>query len=759
MKSTLWLFLGFVIATSFAIGQNNTAHRGSIDFTSSALADTPRFTVPFVIDEGGLKSFGLNFGVDPTATSGVDPALGEIEYPPFPPGGGTTMFRTGAGNLILDITQFTSPAQIDTYQVGIALDESDTTLFPMTFAWPSLNSYYSGTVRLKSDLSGSFFDVNMKTQTSYTQVTYPGPPSMHTWWVYIIAQGPLSGNSLPVVSTFGVAIGGFQAIVHAPVGGNLEPGSLYSAAGSTSTWFEYGATKSYGTSTTPQSVAAGSSMNVSNSFDPSSLPLNSRIHFRAVAQNGLGTFYGGDRIVSNGIPPPELDSAGQVLYRTGTYRDWADAKDLKGKRKSIKCKPDKVAWEFHLMAPGPGIANGLNLKFSMPTTVCVDTFCFNTNVKNTGGAIGSFDSGTVVVVRGLGSKGKLMKVTYEWLVPANPKSKGPKGTVPDSAYVLNQPQLPMPNLVNVGEDIYGGIMQTPVTITVGTNSDPKGAHTVYLSKFKDVTKSLVKDTKVPLYHTRPPHPLNNFDKTGKPILKAQKRLPPDKHNNSLFAEQLTLKLNIAASDSGFFPPGLGNLIYDNSSIVGPFNGMTVRSIVDSVDRYLGCNGAVAGTTDSTVFYIVDSLINAAFAGPIDTNRWSCGNVICTGVKMLDSVPYLHPNPDIMPRADLQHTPSGRYAAEPTDIRLAQNYPNPFNPTTTISFELAMPARVSLTVYNILGQEVARPLSSVEFEDGAHDIRFDGSNLASGVYMYRLDATGTDGRGIKYSTTRKMLLLK
>jgi hypothetical protein len=88
---------------------------------------------------------------------------------------------------------------------------------------------------------------------------------------------------------------------------------------------------------------------------------------------------------------------------------------------------------------------------------------------------------------------------------------------------------------------------------------------------------------------------------------------------------------------------------------------------------------------------------------------------------------------------------------PQKFALYQNYPNPFNPTTTISYDLPERARVKLTIYNLLGQEVAT-LVNAEQEPGRYDVKFDASGLPSGVYFYRLEAG-------KFIEQKKMILIK
>ena len=88
---------------------------------------------------------------------------------------------------------------------------------------------------------------------------------------------------------------------------------------------------------------------------------------------------------------------------------------------------------------------------------------------------------------------------------------------------------------------------------------------------------------------------------------------------------------------------------------------------------------------------------------------------------------------------------------PHQFVLEQNFPNPFNPETSIKFSIPEREFVSLRVYNSLGQEVAIPVES-EMEAGSYNLKFDGSDLSSGIYLYTIKA----GNSVQ---TKKMILMK
>ena len=93
---------------------------------------------------------------------------------------------------------------------------------------------------------------------------------------------------------------------------------------------------------------------------------------------------------------------------------------------------------------------------------------------------------------------------------------------------------------------------------------------------------------------------------------------------------------------------------------------------------------------------------------------------------------------------------------PNRFDLHQNYPNPFNPVTSINYQLAGDAQVTLTIYDIMGQKI-RTVVNENHSSGFHSVLWDGKDnynnpVSSGVYIYRIHAGD-------YIQTRKMILMR
>jgi len=91
------------------------------------------------------------------------------------------------------------------------------------------------------------------------------------------------------------------------------------------------------------------------------------------------------------------------------------------------------------------------------------------------------------------------------------------------------------------------------------------------------------------------------------------------------------------------------------------------------------------------------------------------------------------------------------AGSANDYKLFQNYPNPFNPTTKISYKINVEGQVTLQVYNLVGQVIKVLVSEVQ-TPGRYEVEFDGSELTTGVYLYKLQING-------FTSVKRMTLLK
>ena len=92
-----------------------------------------------------------------------------------------------------------------------------------------------------------------------------------------------------------------------------------------------------------------------------------------------------------------------------------------------------------------------------------------------------------------------------------------------------------------------------------------------------------------------------------------------------------------------------------------------------------------------------------------------------------------------------------YNHHPRDFSLYQNYPNPFNPVTMINYQLPMTNDVELSIYNVLGQKVAILVNERQ-QAGNHQVEWEASGFASGVYYYRIHAG-------EFVDVKKMILIR
>ena len=95
---------------------------------------------------------------------------------------------------------------------------------------------------------------------------------------------------------------------------------------------------------------------------------------------------------------------------------------------------------------------------------------------------------------------------------------------------------------------------------------------------------------------------------------------------------------------------------------------------------------------------------------------------------------------------------------PTVFALSQNYPNPFNPSTVINFEVPEQSNITLSVYDVIGREVAT-LAKGAYAPGRYNVVFNAQNRASGMYIYRMTGASVKNNATIFTATKKLMLLK
>lgn len=207
--------------------------------------------------------------------------------------------------------------------------------------------------------------------------------------------------------------------------------------------------------------------------------------------------------------------------------------------------------------------------------------------------------------------------------------------------------------------------------------------------------------------------------------------------SSLIFPQLDKVINLGDSVATIFRPGFGSgfshgmlsLYFINENVGWMSNNFTIFKTTDGGINWYSTQGA-----DKRIFDITFIDENVGYAVGIDGKIYKTTN----GGGPLTSIE----GEDIVVK----------------DFTLNQNYPNPFNPTTTISYQLPFTSQVSLKIYDVLGNEIADLVNDVK-EAGRHEVNFNATSVSSGVYFYRLDAAPVESKENKFSSVRKMILMK
>jgi hypothetical protein len=187
------------------------------------------------------------------------------------------------------------------------------------------------------------------------------------------------------------------------------------------------------------------------------------------------------------------------------------------------------------------------------------------------------------------------------------------------------------------------------------------------------------------------------------------------------------------------------------------------NLIGSISRPIAASSITSeppGIMTSNFFGYTSSYITSDTIYP-GKGYWVKGNqggqlILSSTTQLLSKARIkIVPTSELPPAPPLEST--GRIEL-PKEYRLEQNYPNPFNPITTIKYGLPFSSNVKLKIFNVLGQ-VVTTLKDEEESAGYKQIEWNSSELASGIYFYRLEATSVIDPSKSFTQVKKMLLLK
>jgi hypothetical protein len=176
---------------------------------------------------------------------------------------------------------------------------------------------------------------------------------------------------------------------------------------------------------------------------------------------------------------------------------------------------------------------------------------------------------------------------------------------------------------------------------------------------------------------------------------------------------------------------------------GSFDMLTLKYTGDGVPEWQARYSAAPRVDDIPSGIVVDRWGSVIVSGTSSGEGWS----------MISTVKY----------AQGPVSPPGPPGSVPPEFGVAGNYPNPFNGSTTLAFDLPSAARVTADLFDLLGRRVAALISSVPYSAGRHTIDISAHDLATGVYLCRIqavcDVTETGFSSVRFIGSRKMMVVK
>lgn len=305
--------------------------------------------------------------------------------------------------------------------------------------------------------------------------------------------------------------------------------------------------------------------------------------------------------------------------------------------------------------------------------------------------------------------------------------------------------VPMPNAGNVRDTIFKRLFYPDgLVLGIAKPDSPKVFGWIRIKRGYNARKFFPQTGKPR------PFDFNSSTSTVRYFIKELRNPTPRRYDNHLAGELLTLKLNVYASDMGITNPGLGELIYQDTTKGNILHDKSLREIIGFTDSALTKWRSYSKFVNYDVVDSALTRINSAFKGAMDTI--STSPLVLTNTQSVFSTPFFKLSSSNQSTFIINF--SNNEEEEPEGFSLFQNYPNPFNPSTSIEFDLPEASTVTLKIYNTLGAEVATLLNKEEMDEGRTTITFEADGLASGVYFYKLLLNNG-----MYQQTKKMLLLK